>query len=400
MTDRWTRAFLPPAAAAGAAASLACAAPALAEPHVPDSDDVVLERLPAALVGGREELAAIRARLAAAPGDAAAAAAAARRLIDLGSAGGGPRMYGYAEAALAPWWTDADAPADVLRLRAKLKEIDHRYDDAAADLLALLERSPGDRQAWIELSNIRRVQGRYVEARAASDALAGFADGIAALYTRTPLQAVTGELAAAAGVLERALPQVRAKLPETLPWVHIMRAQVATQQGRADEARAIYDEALEASPGDGHLLRGYGDLLLDLGEAGAAYDLLKDGTADNGVMLRAAIAARETGRSHEAERWTRQLGERFREIRLRGGEPHGRFESRHLLHLKDDPRAALEVGLANWANQKELRDSRNVLEAAAAAGDAAAAAPVIEFLRRHGTQDAALERLIAQLEAL
>ena len=211
---------------------------------------------------------------------------------------------------------------------------------------------------------------------------------------------MTGELAAAAGVLERALPQVRAKLPETLPWVHIMRAQVATQQGRADEARAIYDEALEASPGDGHLLRGYGDLLLDLGEAGAAYDLLKDGTADNGVMLRAAIAARETGRSHEAERWTRQLGERFREIRLRGGEPHGRFESRHLLHLKDDPRAALEVGLANWANQKELRDSRNVLEAAAAAGDAAAAAPVIEFLRRHGTQDAALERLIAQLEAL
>jgi len=48
-----------------------------------------------------------------------------------------------------------------------------------------------------------------------------------------------------------------------------------------------------------------------------------------------------------AAKWQTQLESRFEEIRLRGSQPHGRFDARYTLELKNDPQSALTIALAN-----------------------------------------------------
>jgi hypothetical protein len=137
---------------------------------------------------------------------------------------------------------------------------------------------------------------------------------------------------------------------------------------------------------------------LDRGRADEVLPLLPDPIIDNGVLLGAAIAARRCGDDALADEWLEQLKIRFEEIRLRGGDTHGKYEARFELELNHNPQKALTIALANWQQQKDIRDTRNVLEAAIAAGDTAAAKPVLAFLAEHGTEDVVLQRLTQQLD--
>jgi len=84
---------------------------------------------------------------------------------------------------------------------------------------------------------------------------------------------------------------------------------------------------------------------------------------------------------------------------LRGDTVHQREQARYELQLKGNAAAALKLAQRNWAVQKEAADVRIYLQAAAAAGDAQAAAPVLAWIKQNGLQDAALAPLIAGLTA-
>ena len=99
-----------------------------------------------------------------------------------------------------------------------------------------------------------------------------------------------------------------------------------------------------------------------------------------------------------AKEWGDQLDARFREIRQRGGQPHGRYEARLDLELHNDPETALTVALEHFEKQKEVRDIRNVLEAALAANKPDAAQPVLDFLDKNGNADVVLMALREQLK--
>ena len=161
--------------------------------YVPQDDDEVLETLPGSLVSGRNESTRLRQMLSNDPGNAKLAARLAGHYLDIGRQGNDPRFFGYAQAVIAPWWTDTGAPPAILRLRAKLKEKDHRYQQALDDLLRLLQSRPDDVQALVELANIYRVQGRYDESRKTCDALATVAGPLPARVCLIPLLAVTGQ---------------------------------------------------------------------------------------------------------------------------------------------------------------------------------------------------------------
>ncbi|MEL7238355.1 MAG: hypothetical protein AAGK78_05785, partial [Planctomycetota bacterium] len=118
-----------------------------------------------------------------------------------------------------------------------------------------------------------------------------------------------------------------------------------------------------------------------------------------GVLLRAAIAAKQDGDESRSAAWTNELADRFEAIRRRGDLPHGRYESRFYLDLRSDPPRALELAEENWAQQKEYRDTRNLLEAALAAGSPDGAQAAVEFLRNTGNEDVRLQALSRQVVA-
>ena len=109
----------------------------------------------------------------------------------MGKQEGDPRFYGYFRAAISPWWEATSPPPAILKLRDKLKERNHDYDQALVDLRLLLDGQPRDLQAWIELSNIYRVQGKYTEAQQACDTLSQFAGLMPITLCRVPHQAAT-----------------------------------------------------------------------------------------------------------------------------------------------------------------------------------------------------------------
>ncbi len=83
------------------------------------------------------------------PQNLALALAAARADIVRGRAAGDPRYFGYAEAALGPWWDVAEPPPSVQVLRATIRQNLHDFDAALSDLHEVLARDPRNAQAWL-----------------------------------------------------------------------------------------------------------------------------------------------------------------------------------------------------------------------------------------------------------
>ena len=378
---------------------LACLQTAIAEPYLPSSQSEVLEVLPNDFSKRRDELTRLRERLAKDPENPALATTIADEFIRMGGESGDPRFYGFARAAVSKWWQEGEPPESILRIRAKLLERDHFYDPALLDLHKLAERNPTDAQVWLEIANIYRVQGRYEEAREACQKLASFAGEVPVTLCAAPLDALTGEPEKGYQSLARILPEARRSFPGTVRWILTVQAEIACSLGLTEEAEALFMEGLKANPTNQYLLRSYSDFLLDQNRPEEALALLKDHIADTGILLRAAIAARKSGDNELAKEWGDQLDARFREIRQRGGQPHGRFEARLDLELHDDPETALTVALAHFEKQKEVRDIRNVLEAAVAAKNPAAAQPVLDFLEKNGNTDVILMALREQLNS-
>lgn len=163
-----------------------------AAPYRPAADAEVLETLPRVLFETRDQLTTWRRQLAERPDDLDVAVQVASAYVLIGKREGDPRFYGYARAALEPWWNQKKPPLPVLKLRAKLKERDHEYDAALADQRLVLEAAPQDIQAWIEVANLNWVKGRYDKSREACEQLAAFAPTLWVILCRTPTQAVTG----------------------------------------------------------------------------------------------------------------------------------------------------------------------------------------------------------------
>ena len=116
-----------------------------AEPYIPDDDSVVLQTLPASGNSNMQQLRQLRKELSNAPTDLALAVKLAQEYLQIGRTTVDPRYDGYAQAALQPWWNMAQPPAEVLLLRAILRQRRHDFDRALNDLDHVLQKPALDR---------------------------------------------------------------------------------------------------------------------------------------------------------------------------------------------------------------------------------------------------------------
>lgn len=378
------------------AAALLClaAASSPAAPRLPADDGEVLERLP--LRPGdpvAAELRALRAAARAAPADAGAVAPLARRYFALALAEGDPRYVGYAEAALAPWRSDAAAPARILLLRALLRQYRHDFDGALADLALALQRDPQLAEAHAWRAALFMVRAEYAAAARECQALG---ETLQAAACSAYVEASTGGTRAAYARLGAALEQAPQADPGERLWALTRLAEMAARLGDAPAAERHFRAALALGRNDNFLLAAYADFLLEQRRPADAAALLKDWSRADTLLLRLALAEKALGLP-EAGRHAQELGERFAAAALRGERLHLAEEARYLLELRGDAPAALAAAAENWKTQREPRDARILLQAAGAASDKAAAAPALEWLARSRFEDEGLRRLAAAL---
>ena len=390
---RLARALLP------LAALCIWAAPAVrAAPYLPASGATVVETLPRRADPQQQELRRLRLQLSAAPEDIQLATALAQRYIAVGRGEADPRYFGYAQAALAPWWQQHAPPAGVRLLRATLLQNSHRFSAAMSDLDAVVGADPGNAQAWLTRATVQTVLGQYSAATASCARLSTLANELVSITCLANVTGVTGRLRKSDMLLDTTLRRSAGAPPEQQAWALTLLAEMAERRGDAGLAEARYLDALKIAPRDSYLLGAYADFLLDRQRGGDAAYLLRDQRRIDPLLLRYALALQQ-GRAQAAQlaEASAELQARFEAAAQRGDNVHQREQARYELQLRGDARAALALALQNWAVQKEVADVRILLQAALKARNRAAAAPVLKWVAQSGLEDTRIAALAEQL---
>ena len=366
---------------------------ALAAPYVPTTDSATVEILrDKPLTNADSDFRRLRAKLRATPADLPLATTVAQRAIEISRRDGDPRFLGFAQAALAPWWSQASPPVPVRLLKAILLQSTHAFGPALAELDVVLLSSPDNAQAWLIRATILQVQGDYAAAASACKRLRAIA-AVSALYADVclaELTGLTGNVATSRAQLA-ALASAGAGAPP-VGWLAIVEAEMAERAGDDPAADRYYRAAL-ADSGDAYVKTAYADFLLDRKRSREVMTLLEHEQRADALLLRLALAYRQEGNPRLAA-LTTTLKSRFDAARLRGDTAHQREEARFTLQLLGRPDEALSLAQRNWSVQKESADARILLEAARAAGQDSKANPVRDFIRSNHIEDRRLAGLL------
>ncbi len=374
----------------------ACQVPAA--PRLPVNDAEVLERLP---LRPRDpawrELRDLRAAALAAPRDPAAAAPLARRYFELAQSQGDPRYVGYAQAALVPWDGEARAPAEVLVLRALLRQYRHDFEGAMADLAQAVTVDPRNEEAHAWRAAIFMVRADYAAAKRECESLAPLTDELQSAGCNAYVEATTGATRSAYANLRSALERAPQAGPAQRLWILTRLAEMAVRLEDAVAAEGHFRSALSLGRDDNFLLAAYADFLLEHRRPREVVGLLKDWARSDTLLLRLALAEHALGLPGAAQH-TQVLGERFAAEAQRGERLHLAEEARYLLELRGDAPGALAAATENWKSQREPRDALILLQAAQAARQPASAAAVLDWLQRSGFEDPRMKSLAAKLQ--
>jgi tetratricopeptide (TPR) repeat protein len=370
---------------------------ATATPYTPQDDAQILEQLPVASLQSQTEVRRLQDALRQTPSDPVLAAELAWQYIALGRASADPRYYGYAQAALMPWWTLKDASSEVLLVRATIHQNRHEFAAALKDLQRLLAADPRNAQAWLTQAVVFSVTGEHQRALQSCMPLMKLAEGLLATTCISHALSLSGQAGRAAQLLSQILEKYPPAAGEEYRWALTVMAEIAVRLGQNETAERYFQQALQLQREDVYLLIAYADFLLDQQRYSEVIYLLEKNTRTDALLLRLALAERQLNLP-ELDNHKDDLLARARTAERRADSTHLGDRSRLYLQLLNQPSQALSMALSNWQLQREPRDARLVLEAALAAHNAPAAGEVIAWIRQTRLEDIRLTALIAQLE--
>lgn len=363
---------------------------AVAAPYKPANDADILERLPDGL---RTDALRASQRALQQQSNPTIAATLARGYIERARRESDPRLLGYAEGLLKPWWTSADAPAEIILLRITIQQARHEFNAALSDLDSLLVRKPDSAQGWLTRAIVLRVTGRFTEAAASCSRLKGLADPFIAALCSASVASLNGQLQKSYNEI-LALRQSAPSQPlDIKAWLFAELGDMAERLGDTAAAEAHYQQGLKQAPEDHGLRAAYADLLLDSGRASEVIALVSEYPSVDALKLRHALAFKALNDPGFAA-LDAQMREGYAAAHLRDEDLHLREEARYTLQAQGDAPRALALAQANWTIQHEPWDARLLLMAAYAAKQPQAAQPVLDWLQVSRLQDARLAPLM------
>ncbi|MGE3388649.1 MAG: tetratricopeptide repeat protein [Gammaproteobacteria bacterium] len=368
---------------------------ASAAPWRPTNDREVLDTLPSSLSDLRaRELRAQHRALLANPRDLPAATTLARAYLLTSRTTGDPRYTGYAQSALAPWWSQPAPPPEVALLRAQIRQRTHAFDAALADLDRVVRMEPGRLDARTQRATIHTVRGDYAAADVDCTALAAAGATLPAALCAAGIMSMTGGLNAAYDTLLDAVTLSPGMDGAVAAWALTTLGEFASRQGDILSAEGHFRAALALAPDDQYLLMVFADHLLALGKADETVRLTRAHRRNDGLLLRHVLALQAAGHAADARRWATALRTRFAAAAARGDDAHRREEARFMLEIEQRPDAALVLARRNWQDQREPADLEILLRAARATGDTAALAEARAWMAQTGLEDVALRSLL------
>ncbi|KPC50561.1 tetratricopeptide repeat protein [Amantichitinum ursilacus] len=357
-------------------------AAALAEAYIPARDNLVLDIVPARKSNPLDaRIARLQGQLAAQPQVFARASELAQAHLERFRRDGDPRDLGQADALITPWLQTRPIAPLALLLRASIRQSNHQFDLALADLDTVMRASPGNTEALLMRASILQVQARYADARESCGGLV-MQDAVIAGVCLANVLVVSGQPQQGVALLQRLAPQA----PDShgvSAWVWASLGEAASWRGNTQLAEQALRAGRKVSPDDAYLKTAWADYLLSQHRGAEVQKLLADDTRNDNLLLRLAMAEQQT-RDDALAGHIADLNARFAAAAARGDRVHLREEAMFRLYLLKQPEAALKLAQANWQVQKETADARILLASARAARQPAAASPALQWFKQAG----------------
>ena len=365
-------------------------------PYVPLNDDIVLQRVPPRTDPRVRQFDQLRSDSSAHPQDMAKAVSLARAYVDYGRSTGDARYLGRAMAVIQPYLVSSTPPIPVMLVHATIQQSRHFFQASRDELTQILKRDPGNTQALLTLATVAMVQGDHDLANRLCVDIANNAGNFMGLICSASLRSLSGK-GAQADALFLYVEDPGPKAPPAIKaWVEGLMADNSARMGLADAADAHFKKALQLTPGDNFLLADYGEFLIDNGRYKEAIDLVAGDTQSDTSFLVLVTAEKALG-SPKAQADMAEMDARFQSMDERGDHVFLREEASYLLHVRRDPKSALELATQNWKEQRAPKDVRVYLEAALATNDPDAAKPALDFIDRTHLQDVTIDPLVTKL---
>jgi Tfp pilus assembly protein PilF len=377
----------------------------------PSETAVVLSASVHAASGRQNALRALDKAWRAQPQNLPSALAYARAVFTLGLTEGDLRWYGSAKAALTPWWTAADLPAEAYFLRGLVKQGFHDFQNGLQDINRAIALEPARAEFWSWRFALHLLLADMAAAQKDMEEIGRlFGEEEAKVY-RAVLLYRTGQPLPAVALLSQAIGSVNYQDASSQDWLGFHLGEAHRVAGQPAKALAVWGQRLKASP-QSHLIRlSLADLLNQQGQyrqaknTATATVTAANGNAPNNTasmtdaLLMQAVLASRSLKDPDESRLASQLEARLQSQALRQEALIERPKLIYQIAYGRDLKAGLALSIDNWRLQKEPPDAVLFVQAALALGQARAAEPVVKWAEETGYTDPQLKLLLLQLKA-
>ena len=388
---------------------LAVSPVAAQERFKPAASAVVLSASVHAANGRPDSLRALDQAWRAQPQNLPTALAYARAVFTLGLTEGDLRWYGSAKAALKPWWTVADLPAEAYFLRGLVKQGFHDFQEGLQDINRAIALEPARAEFWSWRFALHLLLADMTAAQKDIEEMGRLLGAEEADVYRAVLLYRTGQPLAAVAMLSRALRSASYQDPSSQDWLGFHLGEAHRVAGQPARALDVWSQRLKASP-QSHLIRlSLADLLNQQGQYREAKTIAmaatSGGNAPNSpatltdALLMQAVLASRGLKDPDEGRLASQLEARLQSQALRQEALIERPKLIYQIAYGRDLKAGLALSIDNWQLQKEPPDALLFVQAALALGQARAAEPVVKWAEKTGYTDPQLTPMLAQLQS-
>ena len=372
---------------------------------------VVLSASVHAASGRQNALRALDKAWRAQPQNLPSALAYARAVFTLGLTEGDLRWYGSAKAALTPWWTAAELPAEAYFLRGLVKQGFHDFQDGLQDINRAIALEPARAEFWSWRFALHLLLADMAAAQKDIEEIGRlFGEEEAKVY-RAVLLYRTGQPLPAVALLSRAIRSVNYQDASSQDWLGFHLGEAHRVAGQPANALAVWGQRIKASP-QSHLIRlSLADLLNQQGQyrqaknTATATVTAANGNAPNNTasmtdaLLMQAVLASRGLKDPDESRLASQLEARLQSQALRQEALIERPKLIYQIAYGRDLKAGLALSIDNWQLQKEPPDAVLFVQAALELGQARAAEPVVSWAEKTGYADPQLTPMLAQLKS-
>lgn len=379
------------------------------ERYRPSEAAVVLSASVHAASGRQNALRALDKAWRAQPQNLPVALAYARAVFTLGLTEGDLRWYGSAKAALTPWWTAADLPAEAYFLRGLVKQGFHDFQEGLQDINRAIALEPARAEFWSWRFALHLLLADMSAAQKDIEEIGRlFGEEEAEVYRAVFLYR-TGQHLPAVEMLSQSIRLVNYQDASSQDWLGFHLGEAHRVAGQPAKALAVWGQRLKASP-QSHLIRlSLADLLNQQGQYRQALTIAMAATGSGNVqnstatmtdalLMQAVLASRGLNDPNES-RLASQLEARLQSQAMRQEALIERPKLIYQIAYGRDVKAGLALSIDNWQLQKEPPDAVLFVQAALALGQARAAEPVVSWAEKTGYSDPQLTPLLAQLKA-